>query len=184
MKLVVFGSSTGGTRILESLFKGLPKLDCAMAIVQHINAPFCQKFAKSLDVNSGMNVICSDEEEIFKPGTAFVARGGKHLEITYPKAQNKDGEPVNYVHPAIDVTLKSIPSSKQIDLTVILLTGMGKDGVEGVKYLKEKRQCHLIAQSEESCSVFGIPKRAIETGLVDSVMSPEDIKNFLIKNYT
>ncbi|SMF63114.1 CheB methylesterase domain-containing protein [Pseudobacteriovorax antillogorgiicola] len=184
MKLVVIGSSTGGVRTLEKIFHGMGRLNCSLVIVQHISRPFDQKLAENLASQCDMKVTCCRETQRMTLGDMYVAPGNLHLQLKGQKLEPTEGELVNYVKPSIDMMMKSIPRGYPDEIHAILLTGMGKDGVDGIKYLKERHQTTVIAQSEETCSVFGIPKNAIKSGLVDKILSPDEIREYLIKTFS
>lgn len=174
--LVLIGTSTGGPKALQTVIPALKEnLPAPVLIVQHMPPRFTQSLAERLNGLSALKCSEAKEGEVLERGHVYIAPGGFHLHVT----ENEDGRlsvhlsdsvPVHGVRPAVDVTLKSLLMVKKSSFVIAILTGMGKDGAEGLEELKEKRNnVYAIAESEESCIVYGMPKAAIETGKVDEV---------------
>ncbi len=179
--VVVIGSSAGGPRIVKELFNNMPRLDGAVILVQHmpefVNKPFC----KSLDVLTGLNVQLAVHNDFIKRGFLYIAPSGKHMILkNNSMIQLVEGEKVNFVCPAVDVTMKSLSSEPGMYFTGIVLTGMGKDGAEGISYMK-KLGSLTIAQDEQTSVIYGMPKEAAKTGDVDWILPPQQIAKKMIE---
>lgn len=177
---VVIGASTGGPRIVESVLAGLPQsAQLRILIVQHMPGGFTARFAKRLDDRTEYDVEEATDGERIGGGQALVAQGDYHMEVSnYAKGRLRvrltRDDAKHGVRPAIDVTMKSAAETISDPLTAVVLTGMGADGAVGVKAIKNAGG-RTIAQDEASCSVFGIPARAIETGCVDHVLPADGV---------
>ena len=171
---LVIGSSTGGPTVVEGVLESLPvEADFRVLIVQHMPDGFTGRFAERLDKASDYAVREATDGARIGGGEALVAKGGKHLEVSgygggRVRVSLTDDGPVNNVRPAVDVTLRSAAERIDGPLTVAILTGMGADGADGVRAASDAGGS-VIAQDEETSAVFGMPQRAIETGVVDDV---------------
>jgi two-component system, chemotaxis family, protein-glutamate methylesterase/glutaminase len=176
--LLIIGSSTGGPKILEELLPKLPVLRTAVLIVQHITAFIDKAFVTSLGRVSPMPVHLAAESEQLQSGHVYVAPGGIHLLLANnERVQLRAGEPVNSVRPSIDVAMKSLvkPSARMVG---VILTGMGRDGADGIKHMKQLGAT-IIAQDQSTSVIYGMPKAAAETGCVDFVLSTQRIADKL-----
>jgi two-component system, chemotaxis family, protein-glutamate methylesterase/glutaminase len=176
--LVVIGASTGGVRALCELFDHLPALPAAVLIVQHMPAYIQPSFVRSLGQHTPMPVDLARDGAMLAPGSVLLAPAGVHCAIERNRVIRLVGGPhVNFVCPAIDVTMRSVePSSAP--LLGVLLTGMGRDGAAGMVHLKNLG-ARTVAQNEASCAVFGMPKEAWNTGGVDHLLPPEGIARWI-----
>lgn len=173
--LLLIGSSTGGSRVLEEVFSVLPRLNTAIVIIQHITPIIDEAFAISLARTTPMPVSLAVEGQILQNGHIYVAPGGIHLTIE----QNKRirllaGEKVNSVRPSIDVAMKSLVRPQFGRLAGAILTGMGSDGAAGIAYIKQLGGVTMV-QDRKSCVIYGMPKAAVETGKIDFILPPADI---------
>jgi len=172
-KPVVLGSSTGGTQAIESVLLGLPADSPGIAIVQHMPEKFTAMYAERLNGVCSMNVREARDGDRLERGLVLIAPGGKHMQLRKAGgqyfAQIVDGPPVNRHKPSVDVLFRSAADCAGKDALAIILTGMGDDGARGMKTLHDKG-ARTIAQNEETCVVFGMPKEAIQIGAVDEVM--------------
>lgn len=177
---VIIGASTGGPRVVESVLAGLPRsAELRILIVQHMPDSFTARFAKRLDDRTDYDVREAADGDRIGSGQALVARGDYHMEVSnYAKGRLRvrltQDEARHGVRPAIDVTMESAATTISDPLTAVVLTGMGADGAVGVEAIKNAGG-KTIAQNEATCSVFGIPARAIETGCVDEVLPADDV---------
>lgn len=180
--LVFIGASTGGPKALQTVIPALRgDLPAPVLVVQHMPPKFTKSLAERLDRLSALKVTEAKEGDIFLKGHVYIAPGGLHLQVS----EKKDGSlaahlsgsiPVHGVRPAVDVTLRSFLTLSNCSFIVAILTGMGKDGAEGLTMLKKKeKNVYAIAESEETCIVFGMPKAAIETGKIDEVCALHQI---------
>ncbi|MDD9147045.1 chemotaxis response regulator protein-glutamate methylesterase [Sporolactobacillus sp. CQH2019] len=174
--LVLIGTSTGGPKALQTVVPALKKnLPAPVLIVQHMPPKFTQSLAERLNGLSQLTVCEAKDGEVLKKGRVYIAPGGIHLQVSQDEGGGLsvhllDSVPVHGVRPAVDVTLRSLLQIKAYSFVIAILTGMGRDGAEGLEALKKKRKnIYAIAESKESCIVYGMPKAAIETGKVDEV---------------
>ena len=182
---LVVGSSTGGPKVVEQLLSELPlAADFRVLVVQHMPDGFTGRFAERIDARSDYAVREASDGDRIGGGEALVARGGRHMIV----AGYRDGEvrvrltedpPVNSVRPAVDMTMESAAEVVTGPLVGVILTGMGEDGAAGVKSIKAVGG-RTLAQDEATSAVFGMPKRAIETGYVDEVLPIEEIPDGIL----
>ncbi len=172
-KPVVIGSSTGGTQALELVLTALPGDSPGIAIVQHMPEKFTAMYAQRLDGICEMNIREARDGDRLERGVVLIAPGGKHMQLRKAGGQYfavvADGPPVNRHKPSVDVLFRSAAECAGKDLLALILTGMGDDGARGMKLLHDKG-ARTIAQNEETCVVFGMPKEAIKLGAVDEVL--------------
>jgi two-component system chemotaxis response regulator CheB len=172
-KPVVIGSSTGGTQALELVLTSLPGDSPGIAIVQHMPEKFTAMYAQRLDGICEMNIREAKDGDRLERGVVLIAPGGKHMQLRKAGGQYfavvADGPPVNRHKPSVDVLFRSAAECAGKDLLALILTGMGDDGARGMKLLHD-RGARTIAQNEETCVVFGMPKEAIKLGAVDEVL--------------
>jgi two-component system chemotaxis response regulator CheB len=167
-KPVVIGSSTGGTQALEMVLTNLPADAPGIAITQHMPEKFTAMYAKRLDGICAMNVREARDGDRLERGVVLIAPGGLHMQLRKNAGQYfvhvVDGPPVNRHKPSVDVLFRSASECGGRDVLGIILTGMGDDGARGMKVLHDGG-ARTIAQNEETCVVFGMPKEAINCRL-------------------
>jgi len=179
--LVVIGVSTGGPLTLKELFKELPPLDAAFVVVLHITPTMDYRIAQGLAAVASMPVTLAVDGEQLRNGNIYLAPGGFHLRLDgNQKVVLCEGPRVNYVQPAVDVTMLSLSRPLRGSLIGIVLTGMGKDGAEGIRHVKEMGGI-TIAQDQNSSTIYGMPKAAVLTGAVDYVLPPRKIAGKLME---
>ncbi|WP_435607327.1 protein-glutamate methylesterase/protein-glutamine glutaminase [Pseudomonas knackmussii] len=177
-RIVVMGTSTGGTQALEHVLCQLPLNAPGIAIVQHMPEKFTRSFAQRLDSLCAIEVREAQDGDRILPGRALIAPGGRHLLVRRSGAQYlvevRDGPLVSRHRPSVDVLFRSAAVHAGRNALGVIMTGMGDDGARGLKEMHEAgaRTC---AQDEDSCVVFGMPKEAIRLGGVDQVVSLERI---------
>ncbi len=175
---IVVGASTGGPKLVSAILRDLPRaLDARVLVVQHMPESFTGRFAERLDAASAYSVAEAEDGERIGGGEVRIARGDSHLEVSgYSsgrlRLQLVDNEPVHGVKPSIDVAMRSVAGTIDDPVVGVALTGMGEDGAEGIRAIKESGG-HTVVQDEETSPVFGIPQQAIETGCVDEVLPAE-----------
>ncbi|HUO69144.1 MAG TPA: chemotaxis-specific protein-glutamate methyltransferase CheB [Solirubrobacteraceae bacterium] len=171
-RAVVIATSTGGPRALADLVPKLPSpLGSGTLIVQHMPAGFTTSLAARLDRSSKLNVREAAGGESLDPGTALLAPGGKHLRLSDDgRARLTDEPEVGGLRPRADLTIKDAARIWGPRLLLVVLTGMGNDGLAGATEV-HKRGGRILAESEESCTVYGMPRAVVEAKLVDDVMS-------------
>ena len=182
-KPVVIGSSTGGTQAIEQVLLSLPADSPGIAIVQHMPEKFTAMYAQRLDGLCAMNVREARDGDRLERGVALIAPGGRHLQLRKAGGQYfavvLDGPPVNRHKPSVDVLFRSVAECAGRDTLAIILTGMGDDGARGMKLLHDKG-ARTIAQNEETCVVFGMPKEAIAAGGVDDVLPLQRVADAIV----
>ncbi len=177
-KLICIGSSTGGTVALEYLVQKLPANLPPVLIVQHMPPNFTKQFAQRLNSLSALEIKEAEDGEIVSNGTVYVAPGGLHLTlerrgaILYTKLTTT--ERVQFQRPAADVLFRSAAEVSGQNVVAALLTGMGRDGAEGMLKLLQAG-AYTIAQDEASSVVWGMPRAAIELGAAKEVLGLDKI---------
>ncbi len=177
-KIVAIGASTGGTEALRDILVNLPADAPAVLIAQHMPERFTQSYAQRMDGLCKISVKEAEDNERVLPGHAYIAPGNMHLLLKrngarYTVSLNQ-GPLVNRHRPSVDVLFRSAANVAGANALGIILTGMGKDGAQGLLEMKQAG-AHTIAQDEASCVVFGMPKEAIALGGVDEVLPLRDI---------
>jgi two-component system chemotaxis response regulator CheB len=182
-KLLVFGASTGGTEAIKDVLMRLPA-DCpGIVITQHMPEGFTGSFALRLDNLCQVGVKEAVHGERIFPGNAYIAPGHSHLLVNRKDNQFfcelSQTAPVNRHRPSVDVLFHSAAQHAKENAIGIILTGMGKDGAEGMRAMHDAG-AYTFAQNEASCVVFGMPKEAIAWGGVDEVVALTEIANQLM----
>lgn len=177
--LLAIGASTGGTEAIFEVLSHLPpdRLP-GIVITQHIGPNFSRAFAQRLDKQTAFSVKEAAGGEQILPGTVWVAPGDLHLSViragaTYQTVV-KTGPQVCFQRPAVDVLFGSVADAAAAKAVAVLLTGMGSDGAQGMKRIRDKGGFN-IAQDEASCVVYGMPREAFKLGVVDKVASLKEI---------
>jgi two-component system chemotaxis response regulator CheB len=172
---VLIGVSTGGPAALTRLLPLLPKdIGVPIAVVQHMPPIFTQSLAESLSSKCSLRVREATEGDRLEPGLVLIAPGGRQMRLAscsdaIARVQITDDPPENNCRPAVDYLFRSVATSLPGRAMAVILTGMGNDGTLGLRLLK-RHGCFTIAQDEASSVVFGMPKAAIEAGVVDVVL--------------
>jgi two-component system chemotaxis response regulator CheB len=183
-KPVVIGSSTGGTQALELVLTHLPADAPGIAITQHMPEKFTAMYAQRLNGICAMSVREAKEGDRLERGVALIAPGGLHMQLRKSAGQYYvhvlDGPPVNRHKPSVDVLFKSAAECAGRDVLGIIMTGMGDDGARGMKVLHDGG-ARTIAQNEETCVVFGMPKEAIKLQAVDDILPLEHIARAILQ---
>ena len=172
-KIIAIGASTGGTEALREVITRMPRDAPGILVVQHMPAKFTASFAERLDTLSDMNVKEAEDGDTVVNGQVLIAPGNFHMLLKRSGARYyvavKTGPMVHHQRPAVDILFKSVAQVAGSNALGIILTGMGSDGAEGMVHMKQAGAMN-IAQDEQSCVVFGMPKEAIKTGAVDKVV--------------
>ena len=184
VNIVAIGSSTGGPPALQAVIPALPRnFPVGVVIAQHMPPTFTASLAARLDSLSQVSVREAVHLEPLEPGTVLISPGGKHL--TVKKVGGKavahvSDHPIETLyHPCVDVLMESVARSFEQAAMGVILTGMGSNGLAGIRLLKEKNGV-TIAQNEESCVVYGMPRAIIEARLADHVAPIEQIANEIL----
>lgn len=176
--VVAVGTSTGGTQALEAVLTRLPRVSPGVVIVQHMPEKFTEAFANRLDGLCQIEVREAKNGDRVMPGRALIAPGGRHMLLKRSGAQYHveimDGPLVSRHRPSVDVLFRSVAQCAGKNALGIIMTGMGDDGARGLKEMHEVG-AHTIAQDEESCVVYGMPKEAVKLNAVDRVMPLDEI---------
>jgi len=158
----------------------------AFLIVQHMPSGFTKSLAERLNNMSMLTVKEAEDNEIVRPGFAYVAPGSYHMMVK----KNECGELILKISsepsdkrykPSVDVLLNSLSETRVDNVICVILTGMGSDGSKGIINLKRKSNGYIIAQDEKTSVVYGMPKAAVMTGLVDAVVPLNEIANYILK---
>jgi two-component system chemotaxis response regulator CheB len=172
-RVVALGTSTGGTQALEEVLTALPRVCPGIVIVQHMPEKFTAAFAARLDGLCDITVKEAQHNDRVVPGRALIAPGGRHMLLKRSGAQYfvevVDGPLVNRHRPSVDVMFRSVAKSAGVNALGIIMTGMGDDGAAGLLEMRTTG-ARTIAQDEESCVVFGMPKEAIKRGGVERTL--------------
>jgi two-component system chemotaxis response regulator CheB len=184
--LIAIGSSTGGTQALQSILTALPAKIPPIVIVQHIPAVFSKAFADRLNQLCPFTIKEAEHDEILRPNNVYIAPGGKQFKLKKVGNDNQvfitDDAPVNRFKPSVDYLFNSIPGLNENKLLGIILTGMGKDGAQGLLTLKNVG-AFTIAQDEASSVVFGMPKEAINIGAAMDIVSLELMAQKMVTHF-
>jgi two-component system chemotaxis response regulator CheB len=182
-RIIAIGASTGGTEAIKDVLVPLPPETPGIVIVQHMPEGFTKSFAKRLDSLSRLTVVEAEGGERILPGHAYLAPGSAHLLVRKRGGsyytELSDAPPVNRHRPSVDVLFNSVAEAVGKHALGIMLTGMGKDGAQGMLKMRQQGAWN-IGQSEESCVVYGMPREAALAGAVDEVVALNHIAERLL----
>jgi len=183
-QIILLGASTGGTEALKFLLNRLPDGLPGICIVQHIPAVFSKAFAERLNDLCAFEVREAQSGDEVRPGLALIAPGDYHMTVEWDGRRYvtrlNQGPPIQHTRPAVDVLFNSAAGCAGAQALAVVLTGMGSDGAQGMKKLKEAGAVTL-AQNEQSCVVYGMPRAAVELGVVDHVLPLEAIPQAMLR---
>jgi len=183
-KVIAIGASTGGTEALKAILTKMPPNIPGIVVVQHMPAHFTAAFAQRLNGLCQIEVREARDNDSVINGTCLIAPGNYHMLLRRSGARYyveiKQGPMVHHQRPAVDVLFKSTAKYAGANAIGVILTGMGSDGAEGLKEMKEAG-AKTIAQDEETCVVFGMPKEAIKLGAADKVLPIHQIPAEIIR---
>lgn len=184
-KILAIGASTGGTKAIEEVLTELPVTIPGIVIVQHMPEFFTRAFAERLNKVCQIEVREARDGELVVPGLALVAPGNHHMVLQQSGAKYlvriKDGPMVHHQRPAVDVLFQSVAREAGRNAIGVILTGMGADGAKGLLEM-HKSGAYTIAQDEQSCIVFGMPKEAIALGAASEVTSLREIPHAVLRS--
>lgn len=176
--LIAIGASTGGVVAVQAILASLQPTCPGVLITQHMPPTFTKSFAARLNQNSAITVVEARDGESIKPGHAYVAPGSHHLEVSrHPqgfRCRLKDGPLVSGHRPSVDVLFQSMARSAGQNSIGVILTGMGRDGAEGLLDM-HKAGATTFGQDRTSCVVYGMPRAANEIGAVGAELSLDDL---------
>lgn len=182
-KIIVLGSSTGGTEAIRVLLSSMPDDMPGIAIVQHMPEGFTKSFSNSLDQISRLSVKEAETGDKLYRGRVLIAPGNKHMLIKRVGKEYfvevKEGPLVNRHRPSVDVLFRSAARYAGSNAIGVILTGMGNDGAKGMKEMHDAG-ARTVAQDEQSCVVYGMPKEAVREGGVDDVVALDAITQHLV----
>lgn len=178
-RLVAIGISTGGPFALQQVIPALPgNLPVPVAVVQHMPPHFTRSLADRLDATSDLQVVEAEDGMSVEPGKVIIAAGGRHLVFrsgargTMVQTPN---EPSDTLHcPSVNVMMQSANAHYDGRVLGVIMTGMGKDGLEGARAIK-KNGGRILAQDEASCVVYGMPRAVAEANLTDGILPMDEI---------
>ena len=184
-RVVVIGTSTGGTQALQEVLVELPAVSPGIVIVQHMPSHFTAAFAARLDSMCRIEVREAKHNDRVVPGCALIAPGGRHMLLMRSGAQYhveiKDGPPVSRHRPSVDVLFRSAAKCAGPNALGIIMTGMGDDGARGLKEMRDAG-ARTVAQDEASCVVFGMPKEAIRLDAAEKVAPLDELARIILRN--
>jgi two-component system chemotaxis response regulator CheB len=182
-QLILLGSSTGGTEALKEVLTRLPGSLPPIVIVQHIPAYFSKAFAERMDTLCELEVREAVEGDELRAGLVLVAPGDFHLTVAWSgqgyRVSLNQKPPVHHCRPAVDVLFRSASQCSGARIVAGILTGMGSDGALGMQTLKGLG-ARTFAQDEATCVVYGMPRAAVELGVVDQVLPLQKIASAII----
>ncbi|TCJ26144.1 chemotaxis response regulator protein-glutamate methylesterase [Halomonas sp. GDM18] len=182
-KLIAVGASTGGTEAIRAVLQSLPADAPAILVTQHMPPGFTRSFAERLNGLCRIAVKEAAHGERILPGHAYIAPGDAHLTLSRSGANYvvtlDQRPPVNRHRPSVDVLFDSVARVAGRNAVGVILTGMGRDGARGLLQMREAG-AHTIAQDEQSCVVYGMPREAIELGAAQSVLPLSRISGHLL----
>lgn len=186
-KIILIGTSTGGPRALQEVITKIPaNILAPILIVQHMPAGFTKSLATRLDQLSEITVKEAEHGDILQNGVAYIAPGGYHLKLrkvgtSFAIVLDQSEPPRSGHRPSVDVMFEDVSKYHDFDKIAVIMTGMGYDGSKGLIALKQTGNVIAIAESAETCIVYGMPKAAVETQLVDEIADVDDIAQSIMK---
>ncbi len=183
-KILAIGASTGGVQALTCVLTALPATSPGVVVVQHMPAQFTKSFADRLNSECAVHVKEAQDGDRVLPGQVLIAPGGYHMVLQRSGAiyyvNIKDGPAVCHQKPSVEVLFNSVAKIAGPNAVGAILTGMGNDGALGLLAMRQNG-AHTIAQDEETCVVFGMPKEAIAKGGAELIMPLDKIAEGLLK---
>lgn len=184
-RIVIIGTSTGGPRALQAVLTSLPAtIGVPILIVQHMPAGFTKSLADRLDSLCDIHVKEAENGELIEKNTAYIAPGGYHMKlarvgVSYAIRLDAEEAPRMGHRPSVDVLLESAAEFPELEYTTAIMTGMGHDGLAGMKKLKSRCRTFTIAESEDTAVVYGMPRAIAEAGLADVSADVQQIGKLL-----
>ena len=184
-KIVMIGVSTGGPKALSEVFGMFEKtLPFSILVVQHMPAMFTRSLAGSLNRKGAVRVVEATDGDVIEANTAYIAPGGYHMALESEAdfglvlAMNQD-PPVNSCRPSVDVLFESaVPLFRPGEVVAVIMTGMGRDGADGCVALSRAGAC-VATQSEETCTIYGMPKSVEDLGIANETLDLREIAPFI-----
>jgi two-component system chemotaxis response regulator CheB len=184
-QVILLGASTGGTEALRDVLAELPGDMPGICIVQHIPSDFSRPFAERLNAVSALEVREARDGDLVRPGLALIAPGDLHMTIhkRSPEGfhvQVRAGEKYGHHRPSVDLLFQSAASIMGPRAVAGLLTGMGRDGADGLLALRQAG-ARTFVQDEQSSVVFGMPRAAMENGAAEKMVSLPNIASHIVR---
>ncbi|MFD0959500.1 protein-glutamate methylesterase/protein-glutamine glutaminase [Paenibacillus chungangensis] len=184
--IVAIGTSTGGPRALHEVISTLPAdLPSPVLVVQHMPPKFTRSLAQRLDSFSALRVIEAEDGMKLCRGTVYIAPGGHHLKLGRHGSDyvvQLSDEPARNGHrPSVDVMFESLAPCNELARHAVIMTGMGSDGAKGMKLLADEGAVTTIAESEQTCVVYGMPRSAVENGSVQRIVPLHEIASEIVQ---
>ena len=176
--IVLIAASTGGPLALKTILSQLKEnFPAPILIVQHMPSHFTETMTNHLNSGCKLKVKTAESRESVVPGIVYAAPGGIHMKLDAKhKIYFDSSPPIHGVRPSADALFESVADFYTgMGVLVVILTGMGSDGQQGLAKLKEKRDCFCLAQSEETCVVYGMPRSVVESGLADKIVGLDEM---------
>ncbi len=180
-KIVAIGISTGGPKALAEVIPQIPgSLPVPIVVVQHMPPVFTKALADSLNKKSALNIVEGTDGEELKQGTVYIAPGGKQMKLIASTMPGKyrikitDDPPENHCKPSADYLFRSVAELFPGKALGVIMTGMGRDGTQGLLKMKQAG-AKVLSQNEETCVVYGMPMEAVKAGVVDDVVPLQKI---------
>ena len=180
IQVVALGISTGGPRALMEVIPQLSRsFPVPLLIVQHMPALFTKSLANSLDQKSAVRVVEASDGDKPKPGTVYIAQGHRQMQVELDDSEATviritDDPPELNCRPSANILFRSVAKVYGASALGVIMTGIGSDGTDGLKSMKQKG-CTILGQDEASCVVYGMPKEAVRAGVVSSQVSLENM---------
>ncbi|HML31511.1 protein-glutamate methylesterase/protein-glutamine glutaminase [Sporomusa sphaeroides] len=173
-RIVAIGTSTGGPRALQEIITKIPgNIPCGIVIVQHMPPGFTKSLAERLDSLSSVTVKEAEHNDVIRPGYVFIAPGDYHMLIEREGGKTviklNQNPPIGGHRPAVDPLMESVARTYGSKAIGVILTGMGRDGAKGIEAIK-RQNGYTIAEDQSTAVVYGMPKAAIELGVVDKIV--------------
>jgi two-component system chemotaxis response regulator CheB len=182
-RMIALGASTGGTEALNALLRALPVTTPGIVVVQHMPAGFTGPFAERLNRVCALEVREARDGDVVKGGRVLIAPGGRQLRVVRSARRYvvtiDDGPEVSRHRPSVDALFSSVAKAAGARAVAALLTGMGDDGAKGLLELR-RAGAHTLAQDEQSCVIFGMPREAIALGAATEVVALDDLPQKLL----
>ena len=183
--IVAIGTSTGGPNALAEVFRAFPgDFPVPIVVVQHMPPTFTGLLAERLSAQSAIPFSEGREGEVLQPGHAYIAPGGKHMEVqrfgTKAILHLHEGPPENSCRPAVDVLFRTVAATFGASTLAVVLTGMGQDGLRGSEIIRERRG-QVLVQDEASSVVWGMPGCVSQAGLADKVLPLDQVRAEIVR---